>query len=225
MNKMVKEIKLMGLDRRSKAIDFAEFQMQHVANNLPQSRRAIAEGIINVIGKLLAINLKDEGILGENELTCIFFDCILTCLTADPLKNISPCRSDTMALVTPRQRPDAVISKMNRLSLHLRLALMRSRFNAHPKLLHEQIYTMTEIGHFAIPPSIEDLSLFINLSTLTTLLHVNDAFWRACVRLHILSTIASRTIPHVLPRTNFISIFKFSTTAYSIRLENKIYHS
>lgn len=51
VNNMVKEIKLMDLDKRSKAIDIAELQLQQLAYDLPPFKKAIVKGIINMYAK------------------------------------------------------------------------------------------------------------------------------------------------------------------------------
>ncbi|KAG1033380.1 hypothetical protein G6F43_013581 [Rhizopus delemar] len=216
---------------------------------------------ICTIGKLPTNDIKDEDSLGENELTCTFFDPILSRLIANPINNVHLRWSDIMAPETPRQRPDAVISKINQLSFGsslgfgeakiqrtskyelchdlLRLALFSKKsidvnylggcmlFQIHgfgitfylTQLLHEQVYTMIEIGHLTFPRSINDLPMFINLSTLTTLLHISEAFWRLCRPADIPSTIASRTIPTHHCLYELISITKCSTRECSIRFE------
>ncbi|KAG0166784.1 hypothetical protein DFQ30_006787, partial [Apophysomyces sp. BC1015] len=116
VNNMVKEIKLMDLDKCSKAIDVAELQLLQLANDVHPFKKAIVKGIINMIGKLPTNDLKDEGSLGENELSCTFFDPLLSRLIANPLNNVHLRWSDIMAPETARQRPDAVISKINQLS-------------------------------------------------------------------------------------------------------------
>ncbi|KAF1799050.1 hypothetical protein FB192DRAFT_1248942, partial [Mucor lusitanicus] len=68
------------------------------------------------IGKLPAYALKDEKCIGENELTCSYFDPILSRLLANPANGVHLRWSDITTAETPRQRPDAVISKMKQLS-------------------------------------------------------------------------------------------------------------
>ncbi|KAF1798469.1 hypothetical protein FB192DRAFT_1288450, partial [Mucor lusitanicus] len=67
-------------------------------------------------GKLPACALKDEKCIGENELTCSYFDPILSRLLANPANGVHLRWSDITIAETPRQRPDAVISKMKQLS-------------------------------------------------------------------------------------------------------------
>ncbi|KAI9488460.1 hypothetical protein BDB00DRAFT_932738 [Zychaea mexicana] len=47
-------------------------------NDLHPVKKAIVKGIISTLGRLPAVNLKDESKLGENEFTCTFFDPILS---------------------------------------------------------------------------------------------------------------------------------------------------
>ncbi|KAF7720547.1 hypothetical protein EC973_007593 [Apophysomyces ossiformis] len=51
----------------------------------------------NRIGKLPTNDIKDEDSLGENELTCTFFDPILSRLIANPINNVHLRWSDIMA--------------------------------------------------------------------------------------------------------------------------------
>jgi hypothetical protein len=48
VNNMVKEIKVIDLDKRSKAIDVAELELQQLANDLNPFKKAIVKGIINM---------------------------------------------------------------------------------------------------------------------------------------------------------------------------------
>ncbi|KAG1136893.1 hypothetical protein G6F37_012060 [Rhizopus arrhizus] len=116
VNNMVKEIKAIDLDKRSKAIDVAELELQQLANDLNPFKKAIVKGIINMISKLPAYVLKDERCIGESELTCSYFDPILSRLLANPASGVHLRWSDITVAETPRQRPDAVISKMRQLS-------------------------------------------------------------------------------------------------------------
>ncbi|ORX49518.1 hypothetical protein DM01DRAFT_1409488 [Hesseltinella vesiculosa] len=87
------------------------------------------------------------------------------------------------------------------------------------QLLHQQIYTMVEIGHLVFPRSINELPTFVNLSTLNTLLHVSDAFWRLCRPARDPSTISSRMIPTHPTLYELISSSKCSSADCTIRFE------
>ncbi|KAG0847400.1 hypothetical protein G6F17_012565 [Rhizopus arrhizus] len=87
------------------------------------------------------------------------------------------------------------------------------------QLQHTGIYTMIEIGHLAFPRSIHELSTFINLSALTTLLHVGDVFWRLCRTANDPSVIASRSTPTPSCLYDVISLSKCSARECSIRFE------
>ncbi|ORX48774.1 hypothetical protein DM01DRAFT_262919, partial [Hesseltinella vesiculosa] len=82
---------------------------------------------LNRIGKLPTNPIKDEDSLVENELTCTFFDPILSRLISDPVKDVHLRWSDIIAPKTPRQRPDAVISKVNQLSFGQSLGFGEAR--------------------------------------------------------------------------------------------------
>ncbi|ORX46309.1 hypothetical protein DM01DRAFT_351574 [Hesseltinella vesiculosa] len=74
-------------------------------------------------------------------------------------------------------------------------------------------------GHLEFPRSINDLPTFINLSALTTLLRVGDAFWRLCRRANDPSIITSRSTPTPSCLYEAISATKCSSRECSIRFE------
>ncbi|KAG2207334.1 hypothetical protein INT47_006808 [Mucor saturninus] len=48
------------------------------------------------------------------------------------------------------------------------------------RLRHHGIHTMQEIGRVTFPSSLRDLTVFLNLKNIRTLLMVSDVFWRLC---------------------------------------------
>ncbi|KAG1048978.1 hypothetical protein G6F43_008669 [Rhizopus delemar] len=237
ISNLAKKIELVDSVEGAKAIDESGVQLQKLASDLHLTKKALMKRIIGTIGKLLVYALKDEKCIGENELTCSYFDPILSRLLANPANNVHLRWSNTTTAETPRQRPDAVISKMRQLSFGpslgfgevkvqstanhdlchdiLRLALFSKEsidmnklagcfsFQIHGfgitfylmQLQYTGIYTMIEVGHLTFPRSIHELPTFINPSTLATLLHVGDAFWRLCSTTNDPSVIISRSTP------------------------------
>ncbi|KAI7847367.1 hypothetical protein BDC45DRAFT_318316 [Circinella umbellata] len=48
------------------------------------------------------------------------------------------------------------------------------------QLQHDGIYTMLEIARLAFPRSLAELSTFVSLKNLVSLMQVSDVFWRIC---------------------------------------------
>ncbi|KAG1144897.1 hypothetical protein G6F37_012230 [Rhizopus arrhizus] len=129
---LAKNIELVDWVERAKAIDETELQLQKLASDLHPIKKAIVKGIIGAISKLPAYVLKDERCIGESELTCSYFDPILSRLLANPASGVHLRWSDITVAETPRQRPDAVISKMRQLSFGPSLGFGEAKVQSTP---------------------------------------------------------------------------------------------
>ncbi|ORY94195.1 hypothetical protein BCR43DRAFT_532175 [Syncephalastrum racemosum] len=233
---------------RMQAVDHTELELLKLANDLHPIKKALLKGIVSAVGKLPACAYKDEKCLGEDELTCSYCDPVLSRLLANPADGVHLRWSDIIVPETPKQRPDAVISKMRQLSFGPSLGFGEAKVQnaAGYDLCHDllrlavfskesidlnklagclfsrsttDLYNMIEIGHVAFPRSIRELPSFVNLATLTTLLRVGDAFLRFCHPAADPSLIASRFTPTPSYLYEVVSVSRCSARECSIRFE------
>ncbi|KAI9254089.1 hypothetical protein BY458DRAFT_521456 [Sporodiniella umbellata] len=197
-----------NVESNNQSKDDAEIELLTLGKDLCPIQKSLILGIKACMRKLPLFPIKNKQSLGECELFTMYFDPLLSALFSDPDKNILlrwsnvTCNENfgpslgfgEVKLARPTTDNHALCLDLLRLGafckdtidmnkLQAALAFQINGFSIIfylMRLRHDGMYIMQEIGRVAFPASLQDLTVFLSLKNIRTLLMVSDVFWRLC---------------------------------------------